>query len=185
MGTQADSTHRASAFLPLALESKWPSAFNYAEHPKDSAVPTKASWYLTLNKQSMGAEVIWDKRLILCLRNSLSPNPSDSCGRNPIIHFITSDRCRCRSIKREDPRNNPLATSPGQGQLLLSLSRSWPSTGWEKGFLAIFSGGGGSADRFPVGMRESGGTLACACVKCVISKCGMWQAYTIILWMEI
>lgn len=45
-----------------------------------ASFPSEASQCLTLNKQSMGVDVIWDSKFILCLRNSLSPNPSASCG---------------------------------------------------------------------------------------------------------
>lgn len=65
----------------------------------------RTSWHLTLNRQSMGVDVIWDNKFILCLRNSLSPNPSASCGHH------TSQTCHGPFLERSQAQ--ALSSLPG------------------------------------------------------------------------
>lgn len=75
---------RPSSCHPHRQNTEPPGTFTDTERWNDVPVssPSKTSWGLTLNRQSMGVDVIWDSTFILCLRNSLSPTPSESCGHH-------------------------------------------------------------------------------------------------------
>lgn len=109
-----------SGHLPATLPDRTQMNLLGTQTPKDGTMflcllPQRHPGGLTLNRQSMGVDVIWDSKFIFCLRNSLSPTPSESCGHHTAQTLSqTLPRKGPGTSPDIQPRNGPQGLSPTQ-----------------------------------------------------------------------